>query len=126
MNERLFTYKQTPIELFPFSSIDPGGIHYGFVIHTAEDDDYRAGEICPMDDDGVVVISNHTTDLFQNFLCDISFFDSYPALAKQLKLTNKVIDRERYGLNEKTWSVSVKPKHDWAFMNTKDGAGVFA
>jgi hypothetical protein len=119
-------YQQTPIELFPFGSIGSDGIHYGFIIHTADEDDYPAGEICPMDDDGVVVISNHTTDLFQNLLCDNSFFDSYPTLVKQLNLTNKVVDRERYDLNGNTLRVSVKPKNDWAFINTKDGGGVFA
>lgn len=119
-------YQQTPIELFPFGSIGSDGIHYGFIIHTVDEDDYPAGEICPMDDDGVVLISNTAADLFQNLLCDNSFLDNYPTLYKDLKLTNNVVHRERYDLQGNTLRVSVKQKKDWTFMNTKDGAGVFA
>ena len=119
-------YQQTPIEFFPFGSIGSDGIHYGFVIHTTDEDDYPAGEICPMDDDGIVLISNTTSELFQNLLCDNSFLDSYPDLYKELNLTNIIGDRERYDLNGDTSRISVKQKKDWAFMSTKDGAGVFA
>lgn len=119
-------YQQTPIELFPFGSNGSNGIHFGFIIHTDDEDDYPAGEICPMDHDGVVLISNSTTGLFQNLLCDKTIFDRYPTLLRELKLTNKVIDRERYDLNGGTLRVSVKSRKDWAFMNTRDGAGVFA
>lgn len=119
-------YQQTPIELFPFGSIGSDGIHYGFIVHTVDEDDYPAGEICPMDDDGVVLISNTTPDLFQNLLCDTKILDKYPVLYKQLSLTNNIVDRERYYLNGNTLRLSVKPKKDWIFMNTRDGAGVFA
>ncbi len=103
-------YQQTPIELFPFGSIGSDGIHYGFIIHTVDKDDYPAGEICPMDDDGVVLISNTTADLFQNLLCDHSFLDSYPNLYKDLNLTNNIVDRERYDLRGNTLRVSVRRK----------------
>jgi hypothetical protein len=119
-------YRQTPIELFPFGSIGSDGIHYGFVIHTTHDDDYPAGEICPMDDDGVVLIGNNSTELFQNLLCDNSFFDRYPTLFNQLGLTRNVIDRKRYDRNENPLRVTIKPRNGWTFMDTKDGVGVFA
>lgn len=119
-------YQQTPIEFFPFSSIGSDGIHYGFVIHTLEENDYPSGEICPMDDDGVVLISNTSNDLIQSLVCDTTILDNYPTLFKQLNLINKVINRVRYDANENPLRVSIPDKKDWRFISTKDGVGVFA
>lgn len=119
-------YQQTPIELFPFGSTGSNGTHYGFIIHTIEEEDFPSGEICPIDDLGVDLIANNTAYLFQNLLCENSFLESHPDLFRQLNLTNTIIDRKLYDLNENILRETVKFKKDWRFLNTQDGAGVFA
>ncbi|GAB3517543.1 hypothetical protein [Emticicia fontis] len=119
-------YPQTPIELFPFGSTGSNGIHYGFIIHTTEEDDYPSGEFGPMDFTGAFAIANSTADLFQNLLHENSFLESHPDLFEKLNLTNKIIDREMFDINGNIQSVTVKPKKDWMFLHTADGAGVFA
>lgn len=119
-------YQQTPIELFPFGSTGGDGIHYGFIMHTIDEDDYPAGEICPMDDDGTVLISNATTDLFQNLLYDNTILRDYPTQYNQLNLVKNNIDKSRYDQEGNALKISVKPREGWKFINTKDSAGVFA
>jgi len=119
-------YQQTPVELFPFGSIGCDGIHYGFVVHTTHEEDFPSGEICPMDSDGIVVISNDSKSLFQNLLGDEENLDKYLPLIKELKINPIVIERARYDENGNTLRISVTPKSGWKYSGTSDGAGVFA
>lgn len=119
-------YQQTPIELFPFGSIGSDGIHYGFIVHTTDEEDFPSGEICPMDSDGVVVISDNSKSLFQNLLWDEANLDIFMPLIKDLKINPIVTERERYDENGNTLRVSIKPRSSWRYFGTSDGAGVFA
>ena len=119
-------YQQTPIELFPFGSIGCDGIHYGFVIHTTNEEDFPSGEICPMDSDGVVVISSNSKSLFQNLLWNEENLDTFLPLIKELKLQPIVAERRRYDENGDTLRISVKPKSGWKYLGTSDGVGVLA
>ncbi len=119
-------YQQTPIELFPFASTGGDGIHYGFVIHTMDEDDYPSGEICPMDDDGVVIIGIDTHSLFQNLLCDEESIRNHLPLLKELGLDPTIIDRGRYDKSGMPLRIRYPSKPGWKFVDTSDGAGVFA
>lgn len=119
-------YQQTPIELFPFGSVGSDGIHYGFMIHATGEDDYPSAEICPMDDDGAVIIGNDSNNLFQNLLQDVpNMYDFFPLL-QELKLNPIVAESKRYDESGNTLRINVKAKKGWKFLETTDGAGVFA
>jgi hypothetical protein len=119
-------YQQTPIEFFPFGSIGSDGIHYGFVVHTLGEEDYPSGELCPMDSDGVVVIGNNSTELFQNLLQDKTSIDNFLPLLRDLKLEPVLANRNRYDESDNALRVKVKPKENWKYLQTSDGVGVFA
>ena len=119
-------YQQTPIELFPFGSTGSDGTHYGFVIHTLEEVENPAGEICPMDSDGVIMIGHNTHWLFQNLMTDTNEIEKYLELVIDLGLEPKIDRTNRYGLDGKGVKVRVNPKDGWKFVETSDGVGVYA
>lgn len=119
-------YQQTPIELFPFGSIGCDGIHYGFVIHTLNEEDYPSGEICPMDSDGVVMIGKNSHDLFQNLLLDSIAIERYSDLLEELQLLPIISKKDRYIQDGNVIRIKVNQKKGWRFIETTDGVGVFA
>lgn len=119
-------YQQTPIELFPFASTGSDGIHYGFVIHTTDEDDYPSAEMCPMDSEGVMMIGNDTHNLFQNLLTDEETIDAYLPLLKKLGLDPVAGENNRYDEDGNGLKISVKDRTGWKFLSTGDGTGVFA
>lgn len=119
-------YQQTPVEFFPIGSTGSDGEHYGYIMHTDGEPDYPSAELCPMDSDGAVVIGHDTQSLLQNLLCDESAIDSYKLLIEKLGLRPVTIHRKRYDGENKTLRIAVEPKQGWRFVQTADGAGVFA
>lgn len=119
-------YQQTPIELFPFGSTGSDGIHYGFIIHTVDEQDYPSGALCPMDSDGVVLIGNDTQTLFQNLLSDEDSASDHLHLLKDLSLDPNKMDRDRYDQSGNAFKIAYKPKLGWKLIETSDGAGIFA
>lgn len=119
-------YQQTPIEMFPFASTGSDGTHYGFIIHTTDDEDYPTGEICPMDSDGVVLISNSSETFLQKLIWEDENNVNLLPILNELHLNISTVDRNRYDDSGNTLRVSVNPKIGWKFLNTMDGAGVFA
>jgi hypothetical protein len=119
-------YQQTPIEMFPFASTGSDGTHYGFIIHTTDEEDYPSGEICPMDSDGVVLISNSSETLLQKIIWDDEINTNLLPVLNELNLDISAVDRNRYDDFGNLVRVSLNPKSGWQFLNTSDGAGVFA
>jgi len=118
-------YLQTPIELFPFGKMGVNGIHYGFVIHISNENDYPSGEICPMDSDGVILIGHNTQALFQNLL-NSRKIDNYPTLIKKLNLDPIIANKARYDEYGNGLKINVNPRLGWRHIKTTDGIGVFA
>lgn len=118
-------YQQTPIELFPFGNTGSDGTHYGFVIHTLDEEDYPSGEICPMDSQGVIMIGNTSHELFQNLLIDQISTENYSEILVELEL-EPVINKNRYDKDGNGVRIKVNPKIGWRFIETTDGVGVFA
>lgn len=119
-------YQQTPIELYPFGKTGVAGTHFGFVIHTQDNEDYPSGELCPMDSDGVILIGNTSHALFQNLLTDPILIDKHSQLLKALELEPIISKEKRYDVNGNGLKITVQPKNGWRFVNTSDGVGVFA
>lgn len=119
-------YQQTPIELFPFGNTGSDGTHYGFVIHTLDEEDYPSGEICPMDSDGVNMIGNNSHELFQNLLTAPISIEKYSELLVELELKPVISKNNRYDENGNGIRIKVNPKTGWRFVDTTDGVGVFA
>jgi hypothetical protein len=119
-------YQQTPIEMFPFGSTGSDGIHYGFIIHTLDTDDFPSSEICPMDSDGVIMIGNDSKYLFQNLISDPVAVDKYLPLLKELNLAPEVNRNKRYDQNGNGVRIKLQSRQGWQFIDTSDGAGVFA
>lgn len=119
-------YRQTPIEFFPFSSIGCDGIHYGYIIHVEGEEDYPSGEICPMDDSGVILIGHNTEQLFQNLLTEDASFLTNEPLLRELQLAPMIIERQLYDKDENPVRININPKPGWRFIQTSDGAGVYA
>lgn len=119
-------YQQTPIELFPFGSTGSDGTHYGFVVHTLDEEDSPSGEICPMDSDGVIMIGNTSHELFQNLLTDPISIEQYSELLTELKLESVISKNSRYDEEGNGVRIKVSPKIGWRFIDTTDGVGVFA
>lgn len=119
-------YQQTPIELFPFGSSGCDGTHYGFVIHTPDEEDNPSGEICPMDSDGVIMIGNTSHELFQNLLTGPIAIEKYSELLIKLQLEPVMSKNNRYDANGNGVRIKVNPKIGWRFIETTDGVGVFA
>lgn len=119
-------YQQTPIELFPFGSTGSDGTHYGFIVHTLDEEDSPSGEICPMDSDGVIMIGNTSHELFQNLLTDPISIEKYSELLTELKLESVISKNSRYDEEGNGVRIKVSPKIGWRFIDTTDGVGVFA
>lgn len=119
-------YQQTPIELYPFGRTGVAGTHFGFVIHTQDNEDYPSGELCPMDSDGVILIGNTSHALFQNLLTDPILIDKHSQLLKALELEPIISKHKRYEANGNGLRITVQPKKGWRFVYTSDGVGVFA
>lgn len=119
-------YQQTPIEFFPFGGTGCDGIHYGMICHTIEND-YSFGEICPMDSDGVLRISDSSKNLFNNLIDfeRLNFEDSLLIeLIKLLGLDKEKQDRyDKYG---NTLAFMFENRMNWMFINTSDGVGIYA
>ena len=79
-----------------------------------------------MDSDGIIVISNNPHTLFQNLLCDKISIDKFLPLLQEIKLDPIVADRKRYDEKDNPQRINVKAKNGWKFIDTTDGAGVFA
>jgi len=119
-------YQQTPIELFPFGSTGSDGTHYGFIVHTLDEEDSPSGEICPMDSDGVIMIGNTSHELFQNLLTDPISIEKYSELLTELKLESVISKNSRYDEEGNGVRIKVSPKIGWRFIDTTDGVGLFA
>ena len=119
-------YQQTPMEFFPFGSSGVDGVHYGFIIHTADQEDYPSGEICPMDDDGVILLGNNSKEIFQNLMYEVEIFKMFPQLLSELELDKVITRNQRYNELGQGLRVAIKPRKNWTFINTSDGVGVFA
>jgi hypothetical protein len=119
-------YQQTPIELYPFGKTGVAGTHFGFVIHTKDNEDYPIGELCPMDSDGVILIGNNSQALFQNLLTDPNLIEIHAELLKALKLEPIISKQNRYDSNGNGLKIEVHTKSEWRFVDTSDGVGVFA
>ena len=119
-------YQQTPIEMFPFASTGSDGTHYGFIIHTTDEEDYPSGEICPMDSDGVVLISNNSETLLQKLIWEDENNVNLLPILNELNLNISTVERRRYDSFGNSFRVTVNPKIGWQFLSTIDGAGVFA
>lgn len=129
-------YPQTPPELFPIASMGVDGVHYGYVIHAPElpAEDYPVGEICPMDDDGVILVGNTTQEALENFggyviegekdekerqeISDLyKFFGLRP---------NSESNKIRYLNNGKALPITPSIPANWLYIPTADGIGVLA
>lgn len=119
-------YQQTPVELFPFAGTGSNGTHYGFVVHPLDEADHPSGELCPMDGDGVVVIGKHSKATFQELLWNPDSFEPYADLLTLLELRPEEARKERYDATGKCLRIRPAPKERWRFVDTADGAGIFA
>lgn len=120
-------YQQTPPEFFPFARTGGDGIHYGFIIHEEGQPDYPSGEICPMDIDGVMLLSENTHQLFE-YLLNKKTIDSRPYLdlleLMGINATNVKQSKPSPFLYNQKVVPAVKPGYHW--LKTSDGVGVFA
>ncbi|MCG2613511.1 hypothetical protein LZZ85_04435 [Terrimonas sp. NA20] len=119
-------YQQTPVELFPFASTGGDGIHFGFVAHTLDEVDYPSGELCPMDDDGIVLIGHNTTVMFQELLRNSDALEPFKDLITSLGLQPEEAPQARYDAAGQSLRIRPLAKPGWRFVDTSDGAGVFA
>jgi len=129
-------YQQTPPELFPIASMGVDGVHFGYVIHAPEvnEDDYPIGEICPMDDEGVILVGNTTEEALENFVGyvlasedDKKQVDEILELCKVLGLQpSRENNKIRYLNQGKSFPVIPKIPASWVHIPTSDGIGVLA
>jgi hypothetical protein len=130
-------YQQTPPELIPFASQGVDGVHYGYVIHAPEipQSDYPIGELCPMDDDGVLLCGENTNIAIENLLSFqletndysnevhrdfIKELHKYKIKASKLK-ANRMYDKNGNGKKVKP----LIPKN-YKHIPTMDGIGALA
>ncbi len=116
-------YYNTPFEFFPFAGNGSGGEHFGYLIHTENQMEYKNGFFDPINSDEVEFLGNNTFQMLQNLLTDEpEELDKFPELIKLLNLSISTNPSRFY------ISGSIKPEipENWKWKSTSDGVGILA
>ncbi len=129
-------YQQTPPELFPFGHPGCDGVHYGLIYYETgtEDGEYLAGQICPMDGDGVYLLGFDSKEAIENLLAfeyrDVTDDNLSPILQDLIRSLDLDVTREkaiqRYDACGNGLPLQPAIPEDWRFVPSSDGVGVLA
>lgn len=119
-------YPQTPPEFFPFGSNGSDGEQFGFVVHVEGEAEYPTGFMCPMDSEGVLFLGRNTAETLQALLTgEQECPDHYKPFLRELGLHGAGGGLRYESLRTGKRPVP-EPKEGWKWLETSDGAGVFA
>lgn len=130
-------FPQTPPEMVTFGTFGVDGIHFGFVVHAPElaAGDYPVGELCPMDDDGVIRLGDNIHKALETLFAferrAAPRADAMPAIfasvgARMGLDTSVDTVSRRYDAQGNGLPILPAVPEGWHYRPTSDGVGVLA